>query len=345
MYSIDRDNFKEFLKKFPEQITQGKEIFQKSGVKLDTKKIKNIIFLGMGGSAIAGDIYRNTFFDELKYPMQIIRGYHCPGSCSEDSLVIVSSYSGNTEETVAAALAAHEKGGQIVAIASGGKIAELAGEKKWPLLTIPGGFPPRQAFGYSFFPLIYLLNPLLKTPVAESHLDRVLHLVHAMIHRNDEMTAEGKSLSKNLAINIHNRIPIIYTTAPYLESVALRWKNQFQENAKSMAFHNALPEMNHNEIVGWELEHKCMENFIVIFLEGQNTHPRIRARVDLTKNIIHERGAEIASIYAEGDTALEQVVSLILKGDWVSYYLALLYEKNPASILNIDYLKSELEKI
>ena len=205
--------------------------------------------------------------------------------------------------------------------------------------------PPRQAFGYSFFPLLYLLNPVLKKKIDDKQIKDILRLVNAMIKRNDEQTSKGKSLAKELAIKIHHRIPLIYTSAPYLEATATRWKNQFQENSKSMAFNNMIPEMNHNEIVGWEMQHTCLENFIVIFLEGHHTHDRVKARIELTKKIIQDCGTEVVSLYTEGNSRLEQVISLICKGDWVTYYLALLYEKNPMDILNIDYLKLELEKL
>jgi glucose/mannose-6-phosphate isomerase len=344
MYSIDKDDFKRFLKKFPDQIKESENLFTAAKVKIVAKNFDNIIYFGMGGSAIAGDIYRSTFFDEIKLPFVVVRGYQCPNFCSNRSLVVVSSYSGNTEETIAAAQQAHKKGGHIVAITTGGKIEELAQKHSWKLIKIPAGLPPRQAFGYSFFPLIYLLNPVLKKKVDEKEVKDVLRLIRLMIKRNDEKTAEGKILSKDMAIEIHHRVPIIYTTAPYLESVAIRWKNQFQENSKSMAFHNVIPEMNHNEIVGWEMEHRCLKNFIVIFLETQDSQPRIRARIELTKKLIQKRGAEVVSLYAEGDSRLQHVLSLVCKGDWVSYYLALLYEKNPMDIVNIDLLKSELEK-
>ena len=344
MYSIDKDNFKRFLLKFPDQIRESEEIFKSAGIKLKSSEIDNILYLGMGGSAIAGDIYRSTFFDELTVPLTVVRGYHCPQFCSKRTLVIVSSYSGNTEETLSAAESAHEKGGRIIAIASGGKMAELAKKHSWQLINIPGGMPPRQALGYVLFPLIHLLNPLLTRKVDSEQIKNLYNLIRSVVKRYDEKTSEGKSLAKELAIKIHHRIPLIYTSAPVLEAVSVRWKNQFQENAKSMAFNNVIPEMNHNEIVGWEMEHKCLENFIVFFLEENDSHHRIRARVELTKKIIVERGAEVVSLYTEGDTRLEQVISLICKGDWITYYLALLYEKNPIDILNIDYLKSELEK-
>ena len=345
MYSIDKDNFKRFLKKFPDQIRESEKLFKSSGAKIATKEIDNILYLGMGGSAIAGDVFRSTFFDELKYPFTVVRGYQCPHSCTSRTLVIVSSYSGNTEETISAAKEAQKKGGKIIAITGGGKVEELAMKHSWQVIKIPGGMPPRQAFGYSFFPLLYLLNPVLKKKIDDNQIKDILRLVNAMIKRNDEQTSKGKSLAKELAKKIHHRIPLIYTSAPYLEATATRWKNQFQENSKSMAFNNVIPEMNHNEIVGWEMEHKCLEKFIVIFLEGHHTHDRVKARIELTKKIIQDCGTEVVSLYTEGNSRLEQVISLICKGDWVTYYLALLYEKNPMDILNIDYLKLELEKL
>jgi glucose/mannose-6-phosphate isomerase len=165
-----------------------------------------------------------------------------------------------------------------------------------------------------------------------------------MIQISDEHSVEGRAFTKDIALRLKNKIPIIYSSAPYLATIATRWKNQFQENSKSMAFSNVLPEMNHNEIVGWEMESLPKKNYIVLFLEFDQTHPRIVKRIQYTKNIIQDRGTEVIEIYAEGKNLLAKVISLIIKGDWISYYLALFYERNPAAIVNIDYLKSELKK-
>ena len=132
---------------------------------------------------------------------------------------------------------------------------------------------------------------------------------------------------------------------PRYSSVAMRWKTQLQENSKSMAFFNTIPEMNHNEIVGWEMDHSALKDFIVIFFQCENMPERITTRIELTKNIIKAKGINIAEIYAEGKTHLEKAISFIILGDWTSYYLALFNNKDPESILNIDYLKSELNKL
>lgn len=344
MYSSDTSNYREFLIEFPNQIANSKTIFSKAAIKIDKKKIKNILYIGMGGSAIAGDLIFDCFYDELRIPFHIIRGYHIPAFCSESSLVIVSSYSGNTEETLSALEEVHSRGSQVCAISSGGNLLRLAKEKKWSHIIIPGGFPPRQAFGYSFFPLLYLLRSLKLINTSDAEIESIIQLAKSIIERNDTHKYTTKVLMQDLATKIDKKIPVIYATAPHFTAIATRWKNQFQENSKSLAFANVIPEMNHNEIVGWEMNINNICNLIVIFLESQLINPRIALRVKLTKQIIRDKGIELIEIYPEGDTLLEQTISLIAKGDWASYYLALMNNKDPLSILNIDFLKAEMKK-
>ena len=344
MYSVDKDNFKKYLLSFPKQIKESQKIFKENQLKIQSDSIRNIVYVGMGGSAIAGDIISDVLFDQLPLPIQVVRGYQILASCSESTLVIASSYSGNTEETLQSVIQAKEKGAQVVAITSGGEMQKLAKRHKWPVLPLPEGFPPREAFGYLFFLALQTVLMVMGKELGQNEFGKIIHMVESIMHNNDDETAEGKVFAKDLAIRIKNKIPIIYSSAPYLTSVATRWKNQFQENSKSMAFCNVIPEMNHNEIVGWEMNHRSMDDFIVIFLEKPDENPKIDARIQLTKNIIHDRGTGIVEVYTEGDSAIEQAISLITLSDWISYYLALLYEKDPASIVNIDYLKGELKK-
>jgi glucose/mannose-6-phosphate isomerase len=345
MYSVDKSNFKRFLKFFPNQIHESEKIFKKAKISYDFAHTNNILYLGMGGSAIAGDILRDSLYDMLTLPMQVIRGYDIPACCSESSLVIASSYSGNTVEVLSAVKRATERGGKPVIITSGGELDSLATDNNWPVINIPGGYPPRQALGYLLFPLVFLLNPILKKPISNTMISNVAHIAHSIVQRNDEHSAEGKSLSKELAIEIYGKIPIIYGSSPYMNAVAKRWCNQFHENAKSLAFCNVLPELNHNEIVGWEMDLPVINNFIVLFLEDPDAPSYIKTRTRLTKNIISDRGIMVLELYAEGSHVLEKNVSLLSMADWTSYYLALLNEKNPELIMNIDYLKTELKKL
>jgi glucose/mannose-6-phosphate isomerase len=342
MYSVDRDNFKQYLLNFPQQISESQKIFLKDTPPINNS-IKNIIYLGMGGSAIAGDIINEVLYDDLAVPFQIVRGYEIPGYCSESTLILASSYSGNTEETLAAVKKAEKTGAQVIAITSGGEMLKLAKKNKWPVLLMPGGIPPRQAFGYLFFLAYQLVLLTLGKEMSAQEFDSIVHFSESIVQISDELHVEGRAFTKDLAIRLKNKIPIIYSPSPYLASVATRWKNQFQENSKSMAFSNVIPEMNHNEIVGWEMASLNVDDFMVLFLEDEKLNPRIEKRFQLTKKIIHDRETIVAEVYAEGKTLLAKVISLVIKGDWISYYLALLYERNPAKIVNIDYLKSELK--
>jgi glucose/mannose-6-phosphate isomerase len=344
MYSIDKSNFKEYLAQFPDQISESKHLFSTGTINLNKGLIRNIIYLGMGGSAIAGDILHGCFFDQLSIPFHVIRCYNIPAYCSKETLVIASSYSGNTEETLAALDKACLKGSQILSITSGGELLALSMKKKWSLIKIPAGYPPRQAFGYSFFPLLHVMNQLKYISVSDQEIESIVQLTKSIVERNDVQKSTAKILTKDLATKINKKIPVIYSTAPYLGAVATRWKNQFQENSKTQAFANVIPEMNHNEIVGWEMNLKDINNLLVIFLESPSLHPRIKLRLNLTKKIIRDKGIELVEIYPEGDTLLEHTISFIAKGDWVSYYLALINKKDPLAILNIDYLKAEMRK-
>ncbi len=345
MFSFDKSNFKVFLKKFPEQIAASKKIFDDAKIRIRPEGIENIIYLGMGGSAIAGDILHEVLFDKLTIPMQVVRGYECPHYCDKKTLVIASSYSGNTEETLSSFDQARKRSTKIITVTSGGELSKLAKKNKWKLIKLPEGFPPRQAFGYLFFPVLYLLNKFVDKQIADEQIEDLIAHVQTQILRNDEHTAEGKSLPKEIAIKLQNKIPIIYSVEPYLKSVAFRWRTQINENAKSLAFHHVLPEMNHNEIVGWEINEKLTKDLIVVILESETYPARIKTRIRLTKQILTDKGIEVITVYGEGKNLLENVISLICMIDWVSYYLAILYEKDPLTILNIDYFKAELKKI
>jgi len=344
MFSHDKTGFKQLLLNFHKQIDSADGIVKKAKLKIDASKINNILYLGMGGSAIAGDLLNDVFFNDLKVPLYVIRSYSIPNFCNEHTLVITSSYSGDTEETLSAANSAMETGAQVIAITSGGEMGKIAKKNKWSLLELPSGFPPRQALGLTFFSLYKILG---QTKLVESYIEDLSGLkefVYHEIEKHDITKHGGHVLAQELAKKIHNKIPVIYSSAPHLSVVSKRWQNQLHENSKSLAFCNVLPEMNHNEIVGWEMDPKVSKSLIAIFLENQSVVPRIKERIELSKTIIKKQDIEVVDIYSSGNTILEKVFSLIILGDWVSYYLALLNEKDPIDIKTIDFLKQELAK-
>ncbi len=345
MYSLDKAGYKNILLKFYEQISASKDIYNQADIHLKHHNINNVLYLGMGGSAIVGDLLYDVLFDQLKIPMDMVRSYFVPHYCNEQTLVIASSYSGDTEETLSAVEMAHEKGAQIVVISSGGQLQSLAEKNQWHRILIPEGLAPRLAIGYLFFPLYHLLGTHDLIRNYEDNLTELIRFTRKTALHNDYLQFDGHVLSKELAQTIHGRIPIVYSSTPYLKTIAYRWQNQIQEMGKSLAFANVLPEINHNEIVGWEQNIETLNQFIVIFLENENPHPRIKRRIELSKDIIRKRGVEVVDIYSSGETVMEKVFSIVILGDWVSYYLALSYKKDPHEITNINFVKSEMAKL
>ncbi|MBD3226129.1 MAG: bifunctional phosphoglucose/phosphomannose isomerase [Caldithrix sp.] len=345
MYSVDKFGYKNILLNFHEQIKESKSIYDSAQIKLDQKRIKNILYVGMGGSAIVGNILYDVLFDQIKIPMDVVRGYFVPHYCNENTMVIASSYSGNTEETINALQQAHDKGAQIVVTSSGGQLKNIAEAKHWQRLIIPSGLAPRLAIGYLFFTVYHVLGKFNLIEGYNEHLTDLIRFVQNTAKRNDYMQTEGHVLSKELAHVIHGNIPVIYSTAPYLKTVSYRWQNQFQEMGKSMAFANVLPEINHNEIMGWEHNIDVLDRFIVIFLENETPHPKIKKRIELSKEIIKRRGVRVVDIYTDGKNTMEKIFSAIMLGDWVSYYLALAYKKDPNEISHINFVKQELAKL
>ena len=345
MYSVDKSNFKKILLDFHKQIEESETLVNQATINIQADKIQRILYFGMGGSAIAGNLLYDTLFDQVKAPIDVVRGYNCPAYCNENTLVIASSYSGNTEETLSAINKIDKTGAAVLAITSGGELKKKATSKNWNLINIPGGLPPREALGYSFFPLYHTLGRIGLLSDYKPNTKKIAAFVHDIAIRNDHATSDGHVFSEELAKTIKGKIPLIYSTVPYLNTISRRWQNQFHENSKSMAFANVIPEMNHNEIVGWEQDTDLLKNLVVIFLENEDPHPRVKKRIELTKKIIQKKGAQVVELYTQGKTRLEKIFSLIVLGDWVSYYLAIYYKKDPVAIKNIDYLKGELAKL
>ncbi|NOX88345.1 MAG: bifunctional phosphoglucose/phosphomannose isomerase [Calditrichaeota bacterium] len=342
MYTVDKTGYKNILLNFHTQIFESKTIFEKSQISVEKAQIKNILYLGIGASGLAGDLLDDVLFDELEIPMNIVRSYFTPGFCNQNTLVIASSYSGDTEETISATKAALENGAQIVCVTSGGELLKLAAEHNLSVIKLPENYRSRQALGYLFFTVYHLFGNIGLLRNYDAELKGLIRFAKEIAHRNDYPKFNGHILSRELANTLQNKVPVIYSTEPYLRSVSLSWKKEIQQKAKALAFANVIPEMNHNEIVAWEWDSSILKNFIVIFLENKDVHPRILKRIELTKRIIKKRGVQVVDIYADGQTVMEKVFSLILLGDWVSYYLALLYKKDPVEIEHVDFLKREM---
>ena len=329
---------------FPKQIEEAVRIGKEAIIKLNVKRVQNIVLTGLGGSAIGGDLLRSYLAADLDIPFTVNRYYSLPEYVGKNTLVIVSSYSGNTEETISAHKDAIKRKAQVLCIGTGGEIAKIAKKFKQPRIEIPLGLSPRAALGFSFFPLLVVLYRLgfIKSK------DRDIRETIKLLKNKSAMFSNPESpenLPLKLAERIKSKLPVIYSPVEFLDTVNIRWRGQIEENAKQLAYGNLLPEMNHNELVGWNVLTDLMKQMHVIFLKDNGTHKRVSIREGITKQIVSQYAAEVTEIESNGKGLLARLFSLIHFGDWVSLYLAILNNVNPEPVAVIDYLKTELNKI
>ncbi|MEM1271934.1 MAG: bifunctional phosphoglucose/phosphomannose isomerase, partial [Bacteroidota bacterium] len=249
------------------------------------------------------------------------------------------SYSGNTEETLNAFRQARGREAQAVCITSGGQLLEEATKADLPHLKIPGGRPPRAALAFSLAPLLRLSNALGLVPIEPAHVDETIGILSALTAQYQTGTAH---LAFDIARRLAGQLPVVYTAPDLLETVGVRWRGQMQENGKSPAYGNVFPELNHNEIVGWE--HGLMEQMTVVVLRDQNDHPRVLRRIDVTRGLVSERAADWIEVESMGESRMARLLSMICLGDWVSLYLALHNGADPTPIPLIDALKDTLSR-
>lgn len=305
--------------------------------KIDVAKIKNVIVTGLGGSAIGGDLLQNFLRDELKYPYQVNRNYQLPFFANENTLVVASSYSGNTEETISALNDAIKRKCQIVCITTGGKLEELAKENSIPYANLMKGFQPRYALYLNFFALLKLISSLKLV----SDQNKVVEKSISLLKKKAEDYSKEKNEAIKLAEDLIGFIPIIYSVSDVTSVVAVRLKGQFNENSKMHAFYNFYPELDHNEIMGWEGYRSTM-NFKVINILDDDYNEQIKKRFEITSYLIKKNGGEIINLRSNEENFKLRLIDLIYLGDWVTYYLAILHGVDPTTINNINYLKEHL---
>lgn len=353
MREIDSKNMFEILKNFPEQVKEAIEIGKKAPLMNAPEKPKNFLILGMGGSAIGGDLLRSYCAatkgaDRLR--IAVNRSYDIPGWVDEETCVIASSYSGGTEETLSAFEQAFRITKNIICITTGGKLGEQAKEKGVPIIEIPGGMQPRCALGYSFFPMLIQLMRLgafeqIAVEETEAAFEELIPMLESDSMEFADMDAEdyeNANVAIQLADDLIDAIPIIVSASERTDVVNLRWRGQFQENAKNIAFGAYLPEMNHNEINGYANPLDGEEYFFFIFLTDPEDHPRVQIRFDVTQELLEDICVDGISLSGEGDYLLTRMFSLIYLGDWTSYYLALYNSEDPTPIPQISVLKKAL---
>ena len=344
---MDRHNMLKWIEDFGAQLRHAEEIGLALSLKPDLGQgISNIVFSGLGGSAIGADFIRSYLAYEMPIPILVNRHYRLPAFVNERTLLIVSSYSGDTEETLASLKEGLNRHAKILAISSGGELARKAQVHSFPVIQIPGGMSPRAALGYSAIPLMIALSKIgFKQAYRAEEVREARELTDQLAKTQyGPSIPEDRNLAKQLASQCFKKYPIVYAGTDFLDVVALRWRGQIEENAKALASHHILPEMNHNELVGWQNPAPILKDFVVLILRDQADHTRVRMRMKLSEEIIARKAAKVTELSSQGKGLLARMMSLIHLGDWLSFYLAALYQVDPTPVEVIQYLKSELAK-
>ena len=316
---------------FKNQLKEAVEIANRA-VLIRKTNVNQVLVTGLGGSGIGGSVVNELVQDNCTVPIIVNKDYFLPSFVNEKTLVIISSYSGNTEETLNCFEQAIAKNAQIVCVTSGGKVADMAKKNGYDLVIVPGGNPPRTCLGYS---VIQLLNILKFNGFISIDLNNTIHdIIQLLETEKIEIREKAKQVAKSLI----GKIPVIYTLGN-TESIAVRFRQQINENSKMLSWHNVIPEMNHNEIVGWRSK---AEHLAVVVFRTNYEFEKNQQRLSFCKKVIASYTNNYTELVAKGKNRFEQLFYLIHLTDWISYELAILNNVDPVEVHVIDQLKSAL---
>lgn len=341
---LDERGILNILARFDRQIEEALQIGLAADLPTDAGSVRNIVISGLGGSAIGGDFLRAYLGRSLRLPLLVNRSYSVPGFVDESTLVILSSYSGNTEETISAFEEARSAGARLLCIASGGQVERMAEAAGCPCLKIPTGYPPRTALAYSAIPILQAFTRLGLAPDFSKEVRNSVAWVRHKIQLLAPECPFKENQAKALARSLYRKIPVIYGSQDRLDAIALRWRCQVSENAKQLAYSASLPEMNHNEIVGWKHPTPGLRQVLPVFLRDREDHPRIQIRAEITREMLAGRSGAVLEFWTDGETWLERLWTLVLLGDYASVYLAFLNQEDPSQIDAIEGLKNRLKE-
>lgn len=308
---------------------------QATTLQASNRAIRNVVITGLGGSGIGGSIAADLVSGQASVPITINKDYGLPGLVDSSTLVIACSYSGNTEETLYALGIAEAKNAQIACISSGGQLKARAEEKGYNCLSMQGDNPPRSMLGYS---LVYLLHYLEFYGICpREYTARVTEAVALLNSQQADIQKNSEALAQSLKGRIVQILSVSGTGA-----IGVRWRQQLNENAKMLCWAAEIPEMNHNELVGWEGGDK---RFAALFLRNEDDPARNQKRIEIIQKIIGEKTDRTEEVWSQGPNPIARAMYLIHFGDWLSYYLSELNQVDIMDIKSIDHLKSELAKL
>ena len=325
----------DYINDFSNHLREAIEIANNTTLSPYTKEIRNILICGLGGSGIGGTIVSDIISSKVNIPIAATKDYSIPNFVNEHTLVIANSYSGNTEETLYALEKCQARGAEIAVITSGGKLKTIAEENKYNKIIIPGNQPPRAMFGYAFTELFFMLNHYgIIDDSFKSDFDKAINLI-------DTEKADIQKQAMNLAKKMYKQTPVIYVAKGF-EGVAVRFRQQLNENSKMLGWHNVVPEMNHNELLGWRTN---VDGLAVVYFRNKCDYDRNQIRMDINKKVISKFTSNITEIWSKGDSLIENSLYHISVGDWTSWYLSEMNNVDAIEIDVIDFLKGELAKI
>jgi len=324
----DKENLYDVLKSFPNQIIEADQFIRSMISFPPVVPTNKVIVCGMGGSSLPVDIMNNIVYDSLH--IHTCRTYEPPSWIDQNTLVIISSYSGNTEETLSALEIAKQKTSNIIVISAGGKLSEKAVEYQIPFFQIPAGIQPRCSTGYFLTYFTFILEEFRLIPDVYSQLLEVVPFLE-----KQDFTVEAQSIAEDIG----DKLPIVYTSNKF-SSLARIWKIKINENSKTQCFYNIFPELNHNEMVGFT---NLRINPVFLIVKSSLDHIRVSKRMDIFEDLMADSG-KVLAINMDGKTFLQQILSTLLLGDWISYYLALANEINPTPVDMVEEFKEKMKK-
>ena len=330
----------EMIKSFPDQIIDQFENLNSLDLSLDKfSNVNSIVIAGMGGSAISGDLVKLFLKNDIDVPITVLRDYSIPNWTNENTLFILSSYSGNTEETLSCFDLAVSKSRKVISISTGGNLETESLKHEVPIVKIPKGYQPRAALGFSLITLLCVLNKI--NLVNSNFIDKIIDATKSLYQYMDEFcTKEG--LAASIAKSINNSIIAIYGVENSTDHIASRLRAQIAENSKMLTSFNVIPEMNHNEIEGWNSFQFKNLNKVAIWIYDEEDNPRILDRIKITTNLLEKIGVNNLLIKTSGKNYEERCLKLIYLNDWISYYLAAENNIDPIPVNRIMELKSKL---
>jgi glucose/mannose-6-phosphate isomerase len=343
MRNLDASGMLGLARALPEHVE--KALVLSSGVSVGAPKsgYRGVVIGGLGGSAIAGDVVKTLMEERAGVPCAVVREYLPPKHAGPDTLFFCSSYSGNTEETLSLYEEGKKRRASLVCLGSGGELERRALLEGVPFLKMEEGLPPRAAIGYSFFMIFDVLRRLALLPEEPGEVEETVALLRRMASAYAEDVPARENPAKDLAMWLHGKAAVVYGTR-LTQCAALRWKCQLNENSKTVAFSNVFPELNHNEIVGWQGLKALGIPMALVVLRDVSEHPRVAKRISITTELMAGDAVAARNIRSQGQSLVTRIFSLIYVGDFASIYLAFLNGEDPTPVHRIQELKRKLSE-